>query len=265
MQLLLEGIYQHYGYDFRGYAAASLKRRLWRRAHAEGLTTLSGLQDRVLHDPGCMERLLHDLSINVTSMFRDPTFYAAFRDHVVPAAAHLSVPADLERGLLDRRGDLLAGDPADGGGPLRQDADLRDRHQRRRDRARPRRALPARADARLHRQLPARRRPGGVLALLHGRRRGGELQPGHLQPRRVREPQPGLRRPVQRVQRHRLPQRHDLLRQGLAGPRARSLLRVARDVRRAGARPQGVDSLHARTSTRSRNSNTRERLYRKIR
>jgi chemotaxis protein methyltransferase CheR len=85
MQLLLEGIYQHYGYDFRGYALASLKRRLWRRAHAEGLPTLSALQDRVLHDPGCMERLLHDLSINVTSMFRDPSFYAAFREDVIPA------------------------------------------------------------------------------------------------------------------------------------------------------------------------------------
>src|SRR3954469_1773472 len=84
MQLLLEGIYQHYGYDFRGYALASLKRRLWRRAHAEGLSTLSGLQERVLHDHGAMERLLHDLSINVTSMFRDPTFYAAFREQVVP-------------------------------------------------------------------------------------------------------------------------------------------------------------------------------------
>ena len=84
MQLLLEGIYQHYGYDFRGYAPASLKRRLWGRASAEGLTTLSSLQDRVLHDANAMERLLHDLSINVTSMFRDPTFYAAFRERVVP-------------------------------------------------------------------------------------------------------------------------------------------------------------------------------------
>jgi chemotaxis protein methyltransferase CheR len=84
MQLLLEGIYQHYGYDFRGYALASLKRRLWRRAHAEGLTTLSALQNRVLHDTACMSRLLHDLSINVTSMFRDPSFYAAFRERVVP-------------------------------------------------------------------------------------------------------------------------------------------------------------------------------------
>ena len=82
--LLLEGIYQHYGFDFRGYAWASLKRRLWRRANEEGVHSLSALQARVLHDPPAMERLLLDLSINVTSMFRDPTFFAAFREKVVP-------------------------------------------------------------------------------------------------------------------------------------------------------------------------------------
>jgi chemotaxis protein methyltransferase CheR len=82
--LLLEAIYRRYGFDFREYAPASLKRRLWRRAHAEGLTTISALQERVLHDPACMERLLLDLSINVTSMFRDPSFYAAFRAKVTP-------------------------------------------------------------------------------------------------------------------------------------------------------------------------------------
>ena len=66
LELLLEGIYRQYGYDFREYALGSLRRRLWRRAHAEGARTLSALQDRVLHDPACMQRLLHDLSINVT-------------------------------------------------------------------------------------------------------------------------------------------------------------------------------------------------------
>ncbi|MDX6401448.1 MAG: chemotaxis protein methyltransferase CheR, partial [Gaiellaceae bacterium] len=66
------------------YAQASLKRRLYRRVHAEGLATLSQLQDRLLHDPPCMERLLVDLSINVTSMFRDPSFYVAFREKIVP-------------------------------------------------------------------------------------------------------------------------------------------------------------------------------------
>ena len=84
IQLLLEAIYQHYGFDFRGYALGSLKRRLWRRAYAEKVETMSALQDRVLHDPAVMERLLLDLSINVTAMFRDPTFYAAFREQVVP-------------------------------------------------------------------------------------------------------------------------------------------------------------------------------------
>ena len=84
LSLLLEGIYRRYGFDFREYAPASLRRRVWRRVHAEGLTTLSALQDRLLHDRACMERLLLDLSINVTAMFRDPTFYIAFRQKVVP-------------------------------------------------------------------------------------------------------------------------------------------------------------------------------------
>jgi chemotaxis protein methyltransferase CheR len=83
--LLLEGIYRRYGFDFREYAPASLKRRLWRRIHAEGLESVSALQERILHDSACMERLLLDLSINVTAMYRDPTFYAAFRERVVPA------------------------------------------------------------------------------------------------------------------------------------------------------------------------------------
>lgn len=82
--LLLEGIHRRYGLDFRDYARASLKRRLWRRAEAEGVETLSALQDRILHDPAAMERLLLHLSVNVTAMFRDPSFYVAFRRTVVP-------------------------------------------------------------------------------------------------------------------------------------------------------------------------------------
>jgi chemotaxis protein methyltransferase CheR len=85
IELLLEAVYRRYGLDFRQYAQASLKRRLYRRLHAEGLLTLSQLQDKLLHDPPAMERLLVDLSINVTSMFRDPSFYVAFREKVVPA------------------------------------------------------------------------------------------------------------------------------------------------------------------------------------
>jgi chemotaxis protein methyltransferase CheR len=84
LQLLLEGVYRQYGFDFREYAPASLKRRVWRRMQAEQAGSITGLLERVLHDPDVMERLLLDLSINVTSMFRDPTFYRAFREKVVP-------------------------------------------------------------------------------------------------------------------------------------------------------------------------------------
>src|SRR5689334_182210 len=84
IELLLEGIYRHYGFDFRSYAFSSVRRRLWKRMESEGLTTISELQAHVLHDPDSMERLLLDLSVNVTSMFRDPGFYLAFRDKVVP-------------------------------------------------------------------------------------------------------------------------------------------------------------------------------------
>jgi len=84
IDLLLEGVYRHYGLDFRGYALSSLKRRLWRRAREEGCASLSALQDKVLHDPAAMERLVVTLSISVTSMFRDPGFFRAFREKVVP-------------------------------------------------------------------------------------------------------------------------------------------------------------------------------------
>ncbi len=84
VDLLTQGIYQHYGFDFRDYSLPSLRRRLWKRVYAEGLSTISALQDKVLHDPACMERLLLDLSINITAMFRDPSFYLAFRQKIVP-------------------------------------------------------------------------------------------------------------------------------------------------------------------------------------
>jgi chemotaxis protein methyltransferase CheR len=84
IEMLLEAVFRHYGFDFRSYAYASLRRRLWKRAHADDIATISGLQDQILHDPAAMERLLMDLSVNVTSMFRDPGFYRAFREHVIP-------------------------------------------------------------------------------------------------------------------------------------------------------------------------------------
>ena len=84
IQLLLEGMFQYYGFDFRDYALASLKRRIWNAIRLERLNSVSGLQEKVLHDPACLERFLLGLSVHVTAMFRDPGFYAAFRRNVVP-------------------------------------------------------------------------------------------------------------------------------------------------------------------------------------
>lgn len=84
IELLLEGIYRHYGFDFRTYAYSSLRRRVWKRIKAEQLNSVTALQERVLHNREVMEKLLLDLSVNVTAMFRDPTFFLAFRHQVVP-------------------------------------------------------------------------------------------------------------------------------------------------------------------------------------
>src|SRR3954447_9693114 len=84
VQVMLEAIYQHYGFDFRGYAPGSLKRRLWRRAYAEKGETMSAPQDRGAPAPPVMERLLLALSINFTSMFGAPPFFEAMRQKVVP-------------------------------------------------------------------------------------------------------------------------------------------------------------------------------------
>ncbi|HEX5749627.1 MAG TPA: protein-glutamate O-methyltransferase CheR [Archangium sp.] len=84
LDLLLEGIMRRYGLDFRGYARMSLRRRVWNMVHAQKLGTLSALQARVLHDPSAMEELLQHLSVNTTTMFRDPSFFSAFREKVVP-------------------------------------------------------------------------------------------------------------------------------------------------------------------------------------
>ncbi|MFN6570810.1 protein-glutamate O-methyltransferase CheR [Dendronalium sp. ChiSLP03b] len=84
IQLLLEGIYQYYGYDFRNYALSSLKRRIQSFMRLEDLASVSALQEQLLHDRLCLERFLLGLTVNVTSMFRDPSFYLAFRQQVIP-------------------------------------------------------------------------------------------------------------------------------------------------------------------------------------
>ncbi|HXG56316.1 MAG TPA: protein-glutamate O-methyltransferase CheR [Vicinamibacterales bacterium] len=84
IDLLIEGLYRHSGFDFRGYARSSLRRRVRGVVETEQVPTVSALQDRVLHDPACLHRLLLGLSVHVSAMFRDPRFFLAFRRKAVP-------------------------------------------------------------------------------------------------------------------------------------------------------------------------------------
>ncbi|PTN09790.1 protein-glutamate O-methyltransferase CheR [Mangrovibacterium marinum] len=82
--LLLEGVYQKYGYDFREYSKAHVRRRVLSRLKISGIETVIGLLDRLLRDADFFRGFLNDLSINVTEMFRDPEFYRSFRENVIP-------------------------------------------------------------------------------------------------------------------------------------------------------------------------------------
>lgn len=84
LSLLLQAIYQRFHYDFRGYSRASLKRRLDSALTEFRCRSLSALQDRMLHDEGVFPALMRFLTIQVSDLFRDPSYYAAFRQQIVP-------------------------------------------------------------------------------------------------------------------------------------------------------------------------------------
>ena len=87
VRLLLEAIFDRYHYDFRSYAMASLKRRLVQACDTLHVGTLSGLQEKVLHEPESFSTLLQYLTVQVSDMFRDPEFFAALRTKVLPVLA----------------------------------------------------------------------------------------------------------------------------------------------------------------------------------
>lgn len=84
IELLLESIYRRYHYDFRHYARASIKRRLLHARTQLGFATFSGMQERLLHDPSTLPLLLNYLTVQVSEMFRDPSYFRALREKVVP-------------------------------------------------------------------------------------------------------------------------------------------------------------------------------------
>jgi len=84
ISLLLDGIYRRWGYDFNHYSRTSLKRRLDRARADAGLKRFTELLDLLLHDQRAFDGFLKHMSITVTEMFRDPLFYKAVREQVIP-------------------------------------------------------------------------------------------------------------------------------------------------------------------------------------
>jgi chemotaxis protein methyltransferase CheR len=79
LDLLVEAIHRRYGYDFRGYARASLKRRVEHFLAKTGLVSISALIPLVLSDEAEFESMHYTISITATEMFRDPWFFQALR------------------------------------------------------------------------------------------------------------------------------------------------------------------------------------------
>ena len=84
LRLLLEALYLRYHYDFRNYAMASVKRRLRQARDQLGFSSISAMQEAVLHDQSQLPRLFGYLTVQVSEMFRDPTYFHAIREKVVP-------------------------------------------------------------------------------------------------------------------------------------------------------------------------------------
>lgn len=84
IQMLLEAVFRRYGFDFRSYAYSSIRRRILTAMAEGGFHSIAQMQGRLLHDSKCMERFLLSVTVHVTAMFRDPSFYLQLRRKVIP-------------------------------------------------------------------------------------------------------------------------------------------------------------------------------------
>ena len=84
IRLLIEALYLKYGYDFRNYSKAHIKRRILNRFQISELNSITEMTHKAIYDSDFVDKILMDLSITVTEMFRDPSFYKALRQSVLP-------------------------------------------------------------------------------------------------------------------------------------------------------------------------------------
>lgn len=84
IRLILEALHQRYHYDFRNYAQASIRRRLRQARDQLGFANFSAMQERLLHDEALLPKLLGYLTVQVSELFRDPAYFRAMREQVIP-------------------------------------------------------------------------------------------------------------------------------------------------------------------------------------
>ena len=81
---LTETIKTKYGYDFTNYAISSFKRRILRILELHKFTSVNALTKKIADDPKFFEEFISEITVNVTEMFRDPSFWRFLRDKVIP-------------------------------------------------------------------------------------------------------------------------------------------------------------------------------------
>lgn len=84
IRLLLNAVFLRYGYDFRGYAKSSMRRRIIQFMQTSGASSISEMIPRVIHDEAYFEKMAMAFSITVTEMFRDPSTFLSLRQNVLP-------------------------------------------------------------------------------------------------------------------------------------------------------------------------------------
>ncbi|WP_326983314.1 protein-glutamate O-methyltransferase CheR [Chryseobacterium sp. MYb264] len=84
VEYLIKDVYEMYGYDFSEYSRASFKRRVNRICLIDRFTSFAELRYTILNDPEYLKRFIEEITVNVTEMFRDPHFFKALREKVLP-------------------------------------------------------------------------------------------------------------------------------------------------------------------------------------
>ncbi|RDI14628.1 CheR family methyltransferase [Flavobacterium sp. AG291] len=87
LEVLINEVFEYHGFDFSGYSRASLKRRVERLYQLDGFNNLGEMLTKIRLEPTYFKRMIEEITVNVTEMFRDPLFYKVLREEIIPVLA----------------------------------------------------------------------------------------------------------------------------------------------------------------------------------